>query len=194
MGIEHVNRKGDRYCLQTTTDKSGKPRYSFTRKLKGTAVEVLPEGHEIYESPDDAQVFLRKIKSSLILPLEREIVARAVRAKAGLEHFIVEIEENALVVYLPDTDAEEVARFLRGDFVSASRIEAVKQNMIRRSRFSKMMRFKLCDPGRRLFDCERWCFLGRIDNWYFLSGSAPLAELVERYVKHLGKESFFELM
>lgn len=106
----------------------------------------------------------------------------------------MEVDENALIVHLPDTDADEVARFLSRDFGSSSRIEAVRQNMILRSRFSKMMRFKLCDPGQRLFDCARWCFLGGIDNWFFLSGSAPLADLVARYVKHLGKQSFFELM
>jgi hypothetical protein len=195
MGIEHVNRKGDRYFLQATMGRDGKPRYSFTRKLKGTAVAGIPEGYQVYESPDDAQVFLRKVKPEAIGSLEKQLVVSAVRGKAGLEHFIVEVDGKSIVVYLPDTDGDEVARMFRDIVpVLAAKARALADDMIRRSRYSKMMRFTLCDLKRRLFNCERWCFLGGIDDWNFLAGAAPLSELVEEYVPHLGKDSFFELM
>jgi hypothetical protein len=62
-----------------------------------------------------------------------------------------------------------------------------------RSQYSKMMRFELVDAECRLFVAQRWCFLGSIDQWIFLDGPAPLSQLVDKYVRHLGKESFFEL-
>jgi hypothetical protein len=195
MGIEHVNRKGDRYFLQAMAGRDGRPRYSFTRKLKGMAVAEIPEGYHIYESPEDAQVFLRKVKPKPILSPEKELVVRAVRERAGLEHFTVEVEGKAIVVYLPDTDAGEAVRMLSDIVpVPAVKARAMVDDLIRRSRYSRTMRFKLCDSKLRLFNCERWCFLGSIDDWYFLAGEAPLSDLVEEYVSHLGKDSFFELM
>ena len=79
MAIEYVNRKGDRYFLQAARTKTGKPRYYFGRKLQGTPLERLPEGYEIYESPEAGQVFLRKIRTTKIRDSERELVNRGVR-------------------------------------------------------------------------------------------------------------------
>ena len=59
------------------------------------------------------------------------------------------------------------------------------------------MRFTLIDEDERTFRCQRWCFRGSIDGWIDLwmsGGSGPLADLVERYLPHIGKESFYELM
>ena len=60
--------------------------------------------------------------------------------------------------------------------------------------YSKMMRFTLLDDSPRRFGAERWCFLGSIDNWLSLNGLKSLNKLLAKYVPHLGKESFFELM
>jgi hypothetical protein len=69
----------------------------------------------------------------------------------------------------------------------------MKDYLMRHARYSKMMRFVLTDEKSRSFAIERWCFLGSIDDWYFLSGGKTLPELVEKCVRHLGKESFFDL-
>jgi hypothetical protein len=63
-----------------------------------------------------------------------------------------------------------------------------------RFRYSPLMRFTLTDPDERLFCLERWCFLGSIDNWFPLTGPTPLSILIEKYVKHLGQETFYELV
>jgi hypothetical protein len=41
---------------------------------------------------------------------------------------------------------------------------------------------------------ERYCFLGGIDGWVILDGSASVKKLLAKYCKHLGKESFYALM
>ena len=56
-----------------------------------------------------------------------------------------------------------------------------------------MMQFTLIGKGTREFAVERWCFRGSIDDWFPLS-YGELKTLVARYGRHLGKESFFELM
>jgi hypothetical protein len=64
----------------------------------------------------------------------------------------------------------------------------------RNCNYSPMLRFSLTDADERLFSIERWCYLGSVDDWYFLSGGKPLMTLAEEYVPHIGKESFFELI
>jgi hypothetical protein len=41
---------------------------------------------------------------------------------------------------------------------------------------------------------DRWCFKGSVDNWSSLEWNLPLDKLVGKYVKHPGKDSFFELI
>jgi len=59
--------------------------------------------------------------------------------------------------------------------------------------YSAMLRFILFDDIKRIFMTERFCSLGSIDDWIGIGGSDTLQKLVEKYVKHLGKESFYEL-
>jgi hypothetical protein len=58
-----------------------------------------------------------------------------------------------------------------------------------------VMRFTLVDEQTRVFTVARWCFKGSIDDWWPLMGvRGDLKTLVAKYCRHLGKESFFELM
>ncbi len=59
-----------------------------------------------------------------------------------------------------------------------------------------IFRFILVDQEQRLFTAERFCFKGRIDDWITLlsCGEESLQTLATRYVKHLGEDSFYELM
>jgi hypothetical protein len=57
-----------------------------------------------------------------------------------------------------------------------------------------MLRFTLVDEEKRLFDAERWCFRGSIDTWISLAGPRPLETHARKYLPHLNRESFFELI
>jgi hypothetical protein len=59
---------------------------------------------------------------------------------------------------------------------------------------SAMMRFILHDAETRLFEVQRWCFRGSVDNWSYPLAFGDLSTLVAKYVRHLDKESFFDLM
>jgi len=196
VALEYTNRGGDIYFLQEGKTRTGKPNYYMGRKITGTALDQVPEGHEIYESPEQGQVFIRKIRATEILPSERELVAEGVRRGSGIAHVIVDVEENALIVYIPSKSAADIDETIRNltsgfPFSDSGRI---RELMMRRSVYEKLLRFELIDPKDRLFSVERWCSRGSIDNWFYLEGPASLDALVKKYAKHLGKESFFELM
>jgi hypothetical protein len=198
MALEHTNRRGDTYFLQAGKTRTGKPRYWFGRKLTGEPVESIPAGYEIYEHPEAGLVSLRKTKPTEISPLERDILSDGIRRYARLEHFIVNVEGDSLVVYLPGMDEDEADRMLNmlaGPLVGISpRMQAAKESLIQSSHYTRMMRFELADPDERTFAVQRWCFRGSIDDWIWVGGPAPLADLVRQYGQHLGKESFFEMM
>lgn len=192
MGIQYTNRNGDVYYLQQRPGKNGKPSYTLARKLTGTPVDVLPVGYEIHEAPERPGVFLRKCQPSPILPLEIEATRQALRCTAQLKHFIVAADGMDIVVYLPDSDPmPNMSNF--GTFLSATQAQSLQDEILRKARYTKMMRFVLADPKWRHFTVDRRCFRGGIDKWYFLSGPAPLAKLLDQYAPHLGKDSFFEL-
>jgi hypothetical protein len=73
------------------------------------------------------------------------------------------------------------------------RDEAQIRSAIRREiTYSPMLQFVLSDEKQRAFVAQRYCFRGAIDDWIDL-GHGPLATVVRKYVKHLGKESYFDL-
>lgn len=198
MAVEYTNRRGDTYYLQAGKTRTGKPRYWFGRKLTGEPVGRVPAGYEIYEHPEAGLVSLRKTKPTEISQLDRDALSDGIRRYAGLEHFIVDVERDSLVVYLPGMGEDEADRMLnafRGPLLGASpRMQAVRNSMIQASNYTKMMRFALVNPAERVFVLQRWCFRGSVDDWIWVGGPAPLADLVRQYGQHLGKESFHELM
>jgi hypothetical protein len=197
--LEYENRMGDIYYLQEGKTRTGKPKYYTGRKLTGTPLAVMPEGHEFYERPETAQVVVRKIPSSPITEFERRQAEDVVRRASGLKHFIVAIEGDALVVYTPSVSRADTDRLLDvmmrpGLGMGSARVDAFREDWIRRSQYMKMLRFALVDPDGRRYRAERWCFRGSIDSWWSLSGTGSLTQIVDQYARHLDRESFFELM
>jgi hypothetical protein len=196
MGFQYENRRGEIYYLLEGKTSTGKPKYSMSRKPSGKQVEALPVGYEIYEAPEHGQVHARQIKLSAITPSERQTVADAMRRYSAIEQAIVDVEEDSLVVWTPSmgvSEAETLIHDLAGS-VSTSRARELRESVLKRSRYEKMLRFLLVNPDRRLFAVQRWCFRGSIDDWIRVGGPGPLADLAKEYAKHLGRESFFELM
>jgi len=191
MAVEHVNRRGDTYYLHEGRTKKGNPRYFFSKKKDGVLAESIPDGYEIYENPN-AQVFLRRIPPKIFTDKEISIVENGVRKYSKVRNFKVDVKKNSIVVFLPDQDPDFLkASLLRlAPFAGISELDKVFTEV---STYSPMMRFVLVDKESREFIVERWCFRGSIDDWIFVDHSNDLAKLVEKYCKHLGKDSFYEL-
>ncbi|MFT5527324.1 MAG: hypothetical protein ACI9HK_005306 [Pirellulaceae bacterium] len=197
LAYKHTNRRGDVYLLQVGKTRTGKPRYYFGRKLTGEPVTEIPAGYEVFELPQRGQVFLRRFRPSCIAPLECEIVAEGIRDLSNVAHFVVDVEDDSLVVYLPTMSINKVSDLIRDlagpDALQVHRFREARDQMVRESEHEKVMRFQLLNEEQRLFHVERWCFRSSLDCWMHLAGPAPLPDLVEEYVEHLGEESFYEL-
>jgi hypothetical protein len=191
MTIEYINRGGKTYYLHEGKTKTGKPRYFFSMQSAGTLVNAIPEGYEIYENPN-AQVFLRKIPPQIITPEEIAIVQAGVKQHAHIAYFIVDIKGPQIVVYLPAQNVDALMALTSS--VSSENSAKAKEALIQSLSYAPKMQFVLEDAQTRTFRVERWCFLGSIDNWIELDRSPDLKALVKQYGRHLGKDSFYELM
>ncbi len=191
MAVTWKNRREDVYYLHEGRTKTGKPKYFFSRSDKRMIVDNIPDGYEIYENPN-AQVFLRKKLASLIKDEELDLVERSVRQYADLKNFIVDRKERTMTVFLPDQDLEDLkAELQRFALISTEKLNDVFEKSLT---YSPMLRFSLESEDQREFLVQRYCFLGSIDDWIYLESSSSLKDMVKKYCKHLGKESFFDLM
>jgi hypothetical protein len=190
--ITHTNAKGKTYYLHEGTSKTGNPKYYFSMKSVGPLAEVVPEGFEIYENPN-AQVFLRRIPVKMITDAERQLVEDGMRQYAGVRDYKIDVKGNTVLVYTADQSVDEFSHLLKGlqPLIEES---VVRELFARSAHYSPTLRFILADERRRLFSVQRYCFLGSIDDWINIGTPGTLTNLVRAYVKHLGKESYFELL
>lgn len=188
MTIQHTSRTGKTYYLHAGTTKAGKAKYFFSTKQDGEQVDTIPDGFEVYENVE-GQVFLRKIPKQIIRPQELALVEAALNRHGEAWQYRAEVKKDTIVVYECGTDMgglnEMAMTFARRPMSAAEKL--------RFARYMAMLRFVLDDKIARTFVTERFCFKGSVDDWIFVDGPAALADQVGKYVKHLGRESFYEL-
>jgi hypothetical protein len=191
--ITYTNAKGKTYSLHQGTTKTGKPKYYFSLEREGQLAESIPEGFEIYENPN-AQVFLRRISPKLITDEERHIVEEGMRTSADVKDYKIDVKGNAIVVYTADQDIETLADVFKDMYPGPSANTQLMTLLRNEIHYSPMLQFMLEDAQRRTFVTQRYCFRGAIDDWIEIGTPGKLATLVKKYVRHLGKESYFELL
>ena len=191
MPITHTNAKGKTYYLHQGTTKTGKPKYYFSTKSEGPLADAIPEGFEIYENPN-AQVILRRIPPKIITDEERQVVEDGMRKYAEVQDYKIDVKGNALVVYIADQDRETLADVCKDMYPTPAAYTQLMTLLRQGIHYSPMLQFLLEDEKRRTFTAQRYCFRGAIDDWIDI-GHGTLTTLVKRYVKHLGKESYFDL-
>ncbi|MGD8587138.1 MAG: hypothetical protein PVJ75_17440 [Chloroflexota bacterium] len=190
MTVAYTNRKGKTYYLHVGKTKLGNPKYFFAQRDKGNLVKAVPPGYEIYENPN-SQVFLRKIKPQIITDEEVAVVKAGMQQYCHLKHFIVDVKKNAIVIYTPDQNVESLSDLFSS--LAGSRQSRVDAALARVLSYSPMLQFVLIDEVNRVFETQRYCFLGSIDDWIIIGDKDTLPRLVKTYVRHLGEESFYDL-
>ena len=191
MPITYTNAKEKTYYLHQGTTTTGKPKYYFSTQPEGTLAEAIPAGFEIYENPN-AQVFLGRIPPKLITDEERQVVEAGMRTSADVKDYKIDVKGNVIAIYTADQDIETLADVCKDMSPTPSANRQLMSLLRKEIQYSPMLQFLLEDAQRRLFTAQRYCFRGSIDDWIDI-GHGPLPTLVKQYVKHLGKESYFEL-
>ncbi len=197
MPIIYKNRKNKTYYLHEGKTKTGKPRYFFSMKTDGELVDEIPDGYEIYEHPSNAQVFLRKKQPRLVTDLEEHVVQKYLKKLGTNRPYMTDIKAETITIFESSHDPDEV-REVYGPLLKyrgASERESLVQSIVAESsHYMPILRFILEDEKDRQFIVQRYCFRGSIDDWIYIDGPDPLEKLAQHYIKHLGQESFFDLV
>ena len=187
MSIEYISRAGKKYYLHIGKTKKGNDKYFFSGKKDGNLAQNIPKGYQIYENVN-AQVFLSKIQPKIILNKELEIIKKELQKQTKPHHYKYEAKKDIITIYEINQDLEGLMYLIP----SASK-SSIEKHVIRSATYSPIMRFTLEDNENRLFAAERFYFMGGIDDWIYIGGTDSLNKQAKKFIKHLGKESFFEL-
>jgi hypothetical protein len=141
MAITHTNRRGQVYFLHTAKARNGQPRWFMSTRDSGELADAIPEGYELYESPGDAQVFVRRVPRKIIADTEADLVRELARKTAKTRYTLVDVKDKAIIVYAADDDVDERSRLMSafGDPAPASTRQLIEQQM----RYVPMFRFVL---------------------------------------------------
>ena len=188
--IHYTNCKGKTYYLHAATTKTGKTRYVMTRTAEN-ALTRLPEGYVITESVN-GQVSVGRIQPRLITELE-EARVKSELEKLGLINYRIAVKRTYITIYEPLNHEDDYSSVLEQMNVFPIMMKKILVKRIAKGPFEPVMRFCIIDKEERLFDVERMTYRG-YGGWRSLHASGTLTELIQRYLKHLGKDSFFDLM
>jgi len=188
MSIRYTARSGKTYYLHVAASAKGKDKYFFSTKPEGSLAQSLPDKYEIYETVN-AQVFLRRKTSQIVLEDEIALIRNALKDHAQEWKYKAEIKKNMIVIHeaCQEFDFDD----LLSHWMDKAKLERIK---LQRTTYMPIMRFVLEDKDNRIFQAERYCFLGSIDDWIMIGRPGKLHALAKKLIKHLGQESFFELM
>ncbi len=199
MPLQYRNRKDDLYTVFQGTTKTGKPRYYVSKSDysdAGDPVEELPDDFEVFESPANGSVSVRRRKPTRILATERELIAQLVLKLTdySVEHTI--IDGDNIVVYTPD-------RAPIAAMESIAKVFGLSKNLFdfspANTQFSAVLKFTLLPngqgskAGQRVFLTQRFCFRGSVDDWMEIGKPGTLERLAKQFIPTLGTDDFYEL-
>ena len=193
MSVQYINRKDKAYYLHQGKTKTGKAKYFFSLKSEGNLVDSIPDGFEIYENPRNAQVILRRCQPKVITDDEIKIVEKGLKELTGLKYYKIDCKKNIISIYLVDQDVEGLKETIRSFATYKKKEIDIESTLDEFISYSEQLKFILEDKEKRTFITMRYCYLGSTDDWIEIGSPDTLENLVERYVKHLGKDSYFEL-
>jgi len=188
-----VNRKGKTYYLHCGKTTKGKDRYYFSLKDNEPLSETIPDGYEIYENPN-AQVFLRIIQPKIITDIEKAMVDKGMKRYSKVKDYQIDIKKETITIYLANQDSGELSGILESMARFHTPTAPIDQILNETLTFSPMLRFILVDEEKREFVAQRYCFRGSVDDWIDIGGPTSLEKLVKKFVKHLGQESYYDIL
>jgi len=206
--FSYTNACGDTYYLHAVRLGRGRTLYVMRKSPEG-AMPFLPEGHEVRENVY-GQVSVRRQRAKLFTDAEERLVSSQLKRLRPFAYRL-DIEGRTATIYASAMDRKCFAESLDAEFANGfadalsktlagkyspelvAMFRARRQEKgARRPRFYPLLRFVIEDSSERLFAVERVCFTG--DSAWLRLGVLPLSAAMMKYLPHLGRDSFFDLI
>lgn len=206
----YTNSNGETFYLHVAISRAGRRVYVM-RKGRGPGWKArLPKGYEIRENVH-GRVSVRRARQRQITEAEENLIRNHLTRLRPVG-YVLDVVGRAATVYASALDrktfaesldaefangfADALAKALEGryspDLVAMFRQRRKDAGHTKRLRFYPLLRFLLVDRQARRFAVERVCFTGEAA-WARLEVLA-LAPAIMKYLPHLGRDSFFDLI
>lgn len=179
MLVTYINRKGEIHYLKAVLTAKGATRYYIVKnreKAKSKElVSEIPEDYEFYEFPEDGKVVFRKRQSSIFLNDEKRIVKEVLNQQIDIEDFIIDLEKDAILIYIANLKKSEFGFDLEHFKQIQSyhpELRIVKEN--------------------ENYQMQRFCSLSSYYGWFTMESSFDLGKLCEKFFPHIEKDSLLE--
>ena len=153
------------------------------RKRRYTREEMLLNLHAIYDK--------YSIVTSRLIQVAPECPSPGTYASAQDRKCFTESLDAEFADGFADALTDALAKKYPPELVAMFRARR-RRHDAKRPRFFPLLQFVVTDRTKRLFAVERVCFTGQSD-WIRLE-TLPLSAAVMKYLPHLGRDSFFDLM
>jgi len=191
--LTYTNRHGEPYFLHQGRTKTGKARYFVARTIGEGAIGTLPAGFELAESINGVVSVCRADPTRPQAPrADIETVRAEIAHHQHLRRYVVDERGGEILIHEPEggVDEEGLRAMAAALFVSPERMRAA--SIRRRPRYTPVMRFSPEPLGAGIYAVYRMTYRGH-GGWHLLS-AGPVAAVAKRYVGHIGRESFYELI
>ena len=206
--FSYTNACGDTYYLHVVRLGSGRTMHVM-RKTPDGAMPDLPEGYEVRENVY-GQVSVRRRRGKLFTQAEEHLLSGQLKRLRPFAYRL-DIEGRTATIYASAMDRKCFAESLDAEFANGfadaltktlagryspelvAMFRARRQEKgARRPRFYPLLRLVIEDKNERLFAVERVCFTG--DSAWLRLDVLPLSAAMMKYLPHLGRDSFFDLI
>lgn len=206
--FSYTNKYGATYYLHQVQGSDGRT-YNVMRKNPDGAATRLPDGMEVRENVH-GQVAVRRVRPARFTTMEQRLL-RAAMDNLRPFAYLLDIDGNAATVYASAEDRKCFLESLDAEFAdgfaealskalakrySPELVEMFrarrKERKANRPRYYPLLRFVIEDRWERRFAVERVCFSGE-SSWVRLE-VLPLSAAAMKYLPHLGRDSFFDLI
>jgi hypothetical protein len=187
MAITHTSRTGKIYYLHTGPKRGGGIQHFVSTQSTGPLADGLPEGFEIHETVN-GQVFLRRKQPKLIQDEEAACIEGRLSPPRGSHLYKVEARGEMLTIFESADNLSALNKVC--PWVDSKKEAEFRERF---AHYQPVMRFILVDVASRRFAPERYCFRGSVEDWITIGPPAPIKQLAAKYLKHLVRDSFFEL-
>ncbi|KPA10809.1 hypothetical protein MHK_008984, partial [Candidatus Magnetomorum sp. HK-1] len=146
------------------------------------------------EHPSNAQVFLRKKQIKIITDIENHLVNKYLKKIKSSYSYISDIKGKVITIFESNQNNDAIRDVFNKFSIGLPKSDSFINEIIdKNASYSPVMRFILLDKKKRIFTTERFCFRGSIDDWISIGESDSLEKLLKTFIKHLGKESLFDI-
>jgi hypothetical protein len=184
----YTTRRGKTYYLHTGPKRGGGIQHYVSADPAGSVAEAVPEGFEIHETPN-GQVYVRKKKPARIQPTELELVEGELQKRQTTQCcYLAEVSDEKIIIHEGNTRIGTLREINMR--YSASELE---EYAIRNAHYVPVMRFVLQYESKRVFRPERYCFRGGVEDRISIGEPDQLGKITSKFLKHLGRDSIYEL-